>query len=336
MTVTDSARLRYPPAPRLELVETLHGHPVADPYRWLEDAAAPETVSWQRAQDELFQQEQATWPERNALHARLAELLSVTQLSPPREFGGRLFYTRLEAGQDHAVLLVEADGDQSVVFDPLAWDPTGATTLEAWQPDWSGELIAVQFAVGGVEDSRLLVLRVESGEIIDGPIDRVRKSSVGWLPDGEQFYYVRRFDPRLHPGEERYHRRVCLHRLGTPADDDLEIFGTGRDKTTFYSVAIHPTASLLVLTASAGAGSGSSRDTWIARVSSQDAAAPVLRPLQVGQNCRTTVRLSANLAEPTLYLRTDWQADRGRIATVSTLELDSPWQELVPEDATRW
>jgi len=29
--------MRYPPARRLDLVEELHGHRVADPYRWLED-----------------------------------------------------------------------------------------------------------------------------------------------------------------------------------------------------------------------------------------------------------------------------------------------------------
>ncbi len=28
----------YPDAERLNLTETIHGHEVADPYRWLEDA----------------------------------------------------------------------------------------------------------------------------------------------------------------------------------------------------------------------------------------------------------------------------------------------------------
>ena len=37
------ARPSYPPAPRLDLVESLHGHQVADPYRWLEDTAGRTT-----------------------------------------------------------------------------------------------------------------------------------------------------------------------------------------------------------------------------------------------------------------------------------------------------
>ncbi|OMQ13810.1 hypothetical protein A7K94_0220990, partial [Modestobacter sp. VKM Ac-2676] len=45
--------MRYPDAPRLDLVEDLHGHRVADPYRWLEDPADDRTAGWAAAQDEL-------------------------------------------------------------------------------------------------------------------------------------------------------------------------------------------------------------------------------------------------------------------------------------------
>ena len=43
----------YPPAQRLGLTEDLLGHRVADPYRWLEDAAGPQTRDWLAAQDGL-------------------------------------------------------------------------------------------------------------------------------------------------------------------------------------------------------------------------------------------------------------------------------------------
>ena len=45
--------MRYPEAPRLDLVDDLHGHRVADPYRWLEDPADPRTREWSQAQDAL-------------------------------------------------------------------------------------------------------------------------------------------------------------------------------------------------------------------------------------------------------------------------------------------
>ena len=62
-------------AERLDLVEDLHGHRVADPYRWLEDADDPRTKEWSAAQDELFAghlAELAPARERFRAHARRA------------------------------------------------------------------------------------------------------------------------------------------------------------------------------------------------------------------------------------------------------------------------
>ena len=51
--MTAPALRTYPSAPRTDLVEDLHGHRVADPYRGLEDAGSGETEAWSTAQDEL-------------------------------------------------------------------------------------------------------------------------------------------------------------------------------------------------------------------------------------------------------------------------------------------
>src|SRR5262245_12922654 len=45
--------LVYPQTPIRQVVETLHGVTVADPYRWLEDARTPEVQRWMQAQDDL-------------------------------------------------------------------------------------------------------------------------------------------------------------------------------------------------------------------------------------------------------------------------------------------
>src|SRR5690242_3062933 len=43
--------LKYPPSPRGGQVDELAGTRVADPYRWLENVAAPEVRSWVAAQN---------------------------------------------------------------------------------------------------------------------------------------------------------------------------------------------------------------------------------------------------------------------------------------------
>ena len=49
-----TSRREYPPAPRLGVVDELHGEQVSDPYRWLEDPDSAETQAWADAQDELL------------------------------------------------------------------------------------------------------------------------------------------------------------------------------------------------------------------------------------------------------------------------------------------
>ncbi|MHB1067398.1 MAG: hypothetical protein ACYC2Z_08235, partial [Candidatus Nanopelagicales bacterium] len=51
--VMPDAQPAYPDAPRLDLVEDIHGTPVADPYRWLESSDDPRTVEWLAAQSAL-------------------------------------------------------------------------------------------------------------------------------------------------------------------------------------------------------------------------------------------------------------------------------------------
>ncbi len=63
--------MKYPAAPRLNVVETLHGVEVADPYRWLEDARAAETIAWSEAQDALAGPYLAGLPARDRFRRRL-------------------------------------------------------------------------------------------------------------------------------------------------------------------------------------------------------------------------------------------------------------------------
>ena len=70
----------YPAAPREDRVELLHGQPVSDPYRWLEDAGAPATQeSFARAAEAEL--EQALPLRDNAFKVPLARNLLVRTLT---------------------------------------------------------------------------------------------------------------------------------------------------------------------------------------------------------------------------------------------------------------
>jgi len=222
----------YPQARRLDLTEDLLGHQVSDPYRWLE--SSDERADWLAAQASLFDAQRSELAGREELAARVRELLSVGYQGTPVWRGDRRFFTRRDPGAEHAVLCTQlGDGPVEILLDPMAIDPSGLTTLDAWQPDKEGRLVAYQLSEGGDEESLLRVKDVATGTLVDGPIDRCRYSNVAWLPGGKAFYYTRRLPPSAVPdGESQYHRRVYLHRLGTPAESDVLIFGPAGTRPT--------------------------------------------------------------------------------------------------------
>ncbi|MFC6158615.1 prolyl oligopeptidase family serine peptidase [Kribbella jiaozuonensis] len=193
----------YPCAERLSLVEQVHGCTVADPYRWLEDSSTAETERWSRDQDDLWLTYAGTLTSRFRWKNRVRQLSDVGSVSTPVWRGGRCFTLRREAG-GHPILFV----DETPLLDPKQLDPTGLTTLDAWQPSPDGTKLAYQLSRGGDERSTLNVLDTATGELIDGPLDGCRYSPVAWLPDGSAFYYVR-------------FRQVRRHRLGDPDDTTI-------------------------------------------------------------------------------------------------------------------
>src|SRR6202042_3059252 len=105
-----SFRVEYPAAQRLNLVEDLFGHAVADPYRWLEDSDSPQTEEWLAAEESLWAGYRAGLTDREAFADRVRELLRVGSVGLPAWRGTTQFYTRRDPDQEHAVLYV-ADTD---------------------------------------------------------------------------------------------------------------------------------------------------------------------------------------------------------------------------------
>ncbi len=318
----------YPGAERLDLVDNLHGHLVADPYRWLEDPDDARTRAWSAAQDVLAREHLDALPGRERFAAGLRELLAAGSVSAPLWRAGRAFFTRREPGQEHTVLhLREPDGSERALLDPSALDPDGLTTLDSWVPDLEGRLLAYQLSRGGDEHSVLHVLDIDTGRDVEPPIDRCRYSAVAWLPGGAELVFVRMVDEHeAPPGEQSFHRRIWRHRIGTPDTQDELIDGPGLyDEHTYYGVRISRDGRWLVVTGHVGTARRDS--VWIADLDAGSALTPILTQADDVQ-CDAWVDRDGRL-----YLHTTDGAPRWRLAVTDPgTPAREHWRELVAED----
>ncbi|GAA4613513.1 prolyl oligopeptidase family serine peptidase [Saccharopolyspora hordei] len=340
--VTDArAQLRYPTAHRDDIVEDLHGRQVADPYRWLEDPADPRTVAWSATQDQLARTWLDALPGRETVAERMRELMSAGSVSAPTWRAGRAFFTRREPDQEFPVLWVrERDGSERVLLDVSALDPSGLTTLDSWSPSLEGDRLAYQISVGGDEESLLHVLDVATGELVEGPIDRCRYSTISWLPGGEEFFYVRRLAPELVPeGEEQFHRRVWRHRVGSDPDaDDVLVLGEGLDPTYYYGTRVSRDGRWLVVEGSPGTARRDS--VWIADLSAGGAVPDLRQVVDTSDGYRVGAWVER---DGRLYVMTTRDAPRWRLCVADPQRPEPEhWTELIAEqpdsvlEAVRW
>jgi prolyl oligopeptidase len=287
----------YPDARRLPLVEELHGHAVADPYRWLEDGESPETLHWQEIQDELWLNHTAGLSSRFRLRTRIKNLSAVGSTSAPIWRGDRCFVLRREATQDHPILFV----DDVALLDPVELDPSGSTTLDSWQPSPDGSLLAFQLSRGGTEQASLYVMDVTTGQVVDGPIDGCRYSPVAWLPDGKSFYYVR-------------FRQVLRHQLGST--DDVQVLAGEAS----YGLEISADGRWLTISAARG----NANDLWLADLSKDEP------PIVVQEGVDAITMMSVG-PDGRLYVVTTRDAPTGRIC-VGDPEDPLIWRDFVPAD----
>ncbi|MGW6588021.1 prolyl oligopeptidase family serine peptidase [Streptomyces globisporus] len=324
------AHFTYPAARRQDITEERFGHSIADPYRWLERPDSEETRAWLDQQDRIRHAAIDALPGRDRLSSHVKELISVGAVGPPVWRGTRYFFMNREPGQEHAALFIaEEDGSRRLLLDPMKLDPTGHTTLDSWYPDHTGTRLTYQVSVNG-DNSSLHVLDIASGAVVDGPITRCRNSPIAWLPGSDAFYYVRSLPGSAVPeGEEHYHRRVYMHRVGTDADtDDVLVFGAERSKTTSYGLALAVDGRRLILTARTGATHHN--EVWLADLTTDGSPQPVFTAVQSKAHAHTRPLVGR---DGQLYLHTDHDAPHGRLA-VTDIENPQPenWRDLLPQD----
>jgi prolyl oligopeptidase len=306
--------VKYPPAPRTDLVDTLHGVLVPDPFRRLEDADDPETVAWVAAENDLCRRLLDS-PERARVTARLRELHHVSRMSVPVVRGDRVFFTETDGTRGQAVLCLAREDGQAggshaftplVLVDPNLLDADATTAITVFEPDAAGERVAYGLSRNGSDLQQLLIHDVASGATLDDRLDWVKFASIAW--HGEGFFYTRYPEPGTVPaGDEQYFCQVWHHRVGEPQSADRRVYHRPDAREVVFDVNVTSDERHLVIASYQGASDHA--ELHVMRLDGTGVSGEI-RPLTTGF---TSGWHFIDGREGRLYFRTDADAPFGRI-----------------------
>ncbi|HTC91962.1 MAG TPA: prolyl oligopeptidase family serine peptidase [Terriglobales bacterium] len=314
-----------PPKPQPIIVEeTIHGHKIADPFRWLEDGESPASQQFVRDELAYTRSRLDPLPGREAIHARLTELWGVGVLSTPQVAGDYYFYLRREGQVNQPVLYVRKglNGTDRALVDPNTLVADGTVSLDWSYPSHDGKYLAYGTSPSGSEISTLHIIATETGKPLPDIIERTRAASLAWMPDDSGFYYTRYPKPgEVPPGQEMYNRHVFYHALGSDPGKDPLIFGEGGDAQDWPNLVISDDGKWLLIQVQQG---WTKAELFLKNTASN--AAPVR--LTSGKE----FLYSGDIFGNGLYITTNEDAPRYRVMRASLSSPDREhWKEIIPE-----
>lgn len=217
----------YPLTRTQDLVEAIHGQPISDPYRWMEDLESDEIRAWIEAQNRLTDSVLAQSPLRGQIQARMLELWDYEKYSPPAKRGGRYFFTYNTGllNQDVLYWMADLEDEPKVLIDPNALSVDGTVALSGAAVSRDGRLLAYGLSEAGSDWQTWYVRRVDDGQDLDDEIAWVKFSGASWDRNGVGFFYSRYDAPAGDALKSaNYHHKLYYHRLDTPQTQDRLIY----------------------------------------------------------------------------------------------------------------
>jgi prolyl oligopeptidase len=321
--------LAKPPlAQQQPVVDEVQGHKITDPYRWLENAASPETQQWVSSEMAYTRSLLDPLPGRDQLHQRLTDLLSIGTISAPQIGGKYYFYTKREGSQNQPVLFVRegVHGEDRALVDVNQLAADGTVALDWWVPSDDGKYLAYGTSPSGSEMSTLHVIETATGKLLADSIERTRAASIAWMLDDSGFYYTRY--PKkgdVAEGQEVYYRHVFYHSLGSdPAKDQL-IFGKDLGPEDWPEVDLSNDGQWLLITVAQG---WTKSDLYVQDFRPGNYPRPWVK-ITEGKN----FLYSGEVFDGKIYITTNEDAPRYRMFAVDAASpARANWKEIIPQN----
>jgi prolyl oligopeptidase len=320
----DGALLGAPPPVAADPVtDNYGGIRIPDSYRWLEDAKSPETRAFIDAQNAYIARYFKSSRIRSQAVDDLEALEHVSNWSLPMQRGDNLYFLKRLSDEDQASIYLRrgwAAKDERLI-DPAALSRDANTSIALADVSRDGTLIAYRVRQGGADETTVRVFDVKAKKPLEDELPSALYSSISFTPDGKGLFYAR---------TDKAGSQVFEHVLGSRnARDTLlfghEFYGEQLGPIDLCSVSVTDDGHYLVITVQRGVPPRRV-DIVFREIGKPDAPFTVLV-------WGIDARFAAIYAKGAWFVKTDYQAPKGRVLRADPGVDPSAWQTVAPETA---
>lgn len=227
-----------PKAKEVPMEITIHGHTRVDNFYWLRERDNPEVIDYLEAENAYKEKMMAhTEPLQEEIFEEIKSKIKQEDESVPYKKNGYYYYSRTVPETEYFLVCRKKgslDAEEEIMLDVnlmsegYEYYQLGGTTVS---PD--NKLLAYSVDTVSRRKYTIYFKNLETGELLEDAIP-LTSGGIVWANDNKTVYYVLKDDVTLRS------ERIMKHTLGTPFEDDEEVFY--EDDETF-SVFIYKTKS---------------------------------------------------------------------------------------------
>ncbi len=300
---------------------TAHGITIEDDYAWLKDPNYPEVtdpdvLAYLEAENAYFEQAMAPHqPLVDRLYEEMKARIKEDESSVPQKDGDYLYWTAFETGGQYRKWWrkpVAGGEDQLLLDEPALAEGKEYFRLGAFAVSNDATLLAYAIDDSGAERFEVRVKNLATGEHLPEVIPGML-SEIVWTADDAGFLYGLAND-QWRTDNARFHR------LGTPVEDDVELF---HEHDEGYRVAVAETSDRQWLVI----GTGDHVTSEIRLLPAND---PFAEPILVAAR-KEGREYDVDAHDGTLFIHTNDTDPMWRLCT-ATIDAPGDWHELIPAD----
>lgn len=344
---TMSARtLTYPATHRDEsVVESLHGHRIADPYRWLEDPDSPETAAWVAEQNVVTAGYlSAAEARRQPFQDTVQNLLNYDKFSAAWK-RGQYFYYHHHVGLANQAQLMQTralDADPVVFLDPNALAADGTVSLGTMRWSRNGRYLAYGTQRAGSDWQEISVMDCDTREKLSDALEWAKFTDMAWTADEKGFYYARYPPPASLEGVEDKGKRgaetdqsvnqsIYYHVIGTAQAEDRLVYADEDNPKRLFRPQVTLDGQYLLIYGNDDCSP--KNQIWYVDLKKHFGKEKEGLVQLIDQSFNAHFSCIAN-DDALFYFETNWKAPKNRVIAIQAGSSKEEWKELVPEHPT--